>query len=188
MRRFIKASIFGICFVVCCASALCAEAFFSLRQGADTGIPQTAAQAISGSGADFELKIDPAKGFLVRRKGTSEWLESSKLSVPVVVGFLDETTKIYVPSKAVKPPKAKHMEPPNYPESEKKAGESGRAVVHIIVDDQGAVRLPTVAASPSPEFAKASIDAVKKWTFEPARLNGQPVAMLVKIEMQFVTP
>ena len=188
MRRFIRAWIFGICFVVCCASALCAEAFVSLRQGVDTDTSQTATQAISGSGADFKLKIDLAKGFLVRRKGTSEWRESSKLNVSVVVGLLDGKTKIYVPSKAVKPPKAKHMEPPNYPENEKKAGESGRAVVHIIVDDQGAVRLPTVAASPGPEFAKASIDAVKKWTFEPARLNGQPVAMLVRIEMQFVTP
>jgi len=185
MRRFIKASIFGICFVVCCASALCPKAFFSLRQRVDTSTPQTATQAISGSVADFELQIDPTKGFLVRRKGTSEWIESSKLSEPVVVGLLDGTSKIYAPSKAVKPPKAKHTEPANYPENERKAGETGRALLHIIVDDQGAVRLPTVDASPSPEFEKAAIDAVKKWTFEPARLNGQPVAVLIRIEMRF---
>ena len=42
-----------------------------------------------------------------------------------------------------------------------------------------------VDASTSPEFANPAIDAAKKWTFEPARLNGQPVAVLVRIDMQF---
>lgn len=77
------------------------------------------------------------------------------------------------------------MEPPNYPENERKAAETGRAILHIIVDDKGAVRLPTVDASPSPEFAKTAIEAVKKWSFQPATLNGQPVAALVRVEMQF---
>ena len=184
MRCFITASMFGMCFVVCGASALCPKALSFLRQEVDTSTPQTATQAIPGPVADFELKIDPAKGFLVRRKGTSEWIDSSRLSEPVVVGFLDGTSKIYAASKAVKPPKAKHTEDANFPEPERKVGETGRALLHIIVDDRGSVRQPTVDASTNPEFAKAAIDAVKKWTFEPARLNGQPVAVLIRIEMQ----
>jgi len=185
MRRLIRASMFGMCFVVCGASALCPRAFFSLHQQVDASAPQTETQAISGPIADFDLKIDPTKGFLVRRKGTSEWVESSRLSEPVVVGFLDGTSKIYAASKAVKPPKAKHMENANYPENERKARETGRAFLHVIVDDQGAVRQPTVDGSTNPEFAKAAMDAVRKWTFEPARLNGQPVAYVIRIEMRF---
>jgi outer membrane biosynthesis protein TonB len=45
--------------------------------------------------------------------------------------------------------------------------------------------MPKVDASPTPEFAMTAIETVKKWTFEPAKLNGQPVAVLIKVEMQF---
>lgn len=185
MRHLVRASIVGICFVVCSASALSPKTVFSPRQQAATTTPQTATDATSDSAVDFELKIIPAKGFFVRRKGTSEWVESSKLNEPVVVGLLDGKSKIYAPSRAITPPKAKHTEPPDYPENERRAAHNGRAVLHVIVDDQGIVRLPTVDASPSPQFAKAAIDAVKKWNFKPASLNGQPIAVLVRIEMEF---
>lgn len=185
MPHFVRASRVGICFVVCSASALCPKTVFSPHQQAETSNPQTATEATSDSVVDFELTINPAKGFFVRRKGTSEWVECSKLNEPVVVGLLDGKNKIYAPSKAITPPKAKHTEPPDYPENERRAAHNGRAVLHIIVDDQGVVRFPTVDASPSPEFAKAAIDAVKKWSFKPASLNGQPIAVLVRIEMQF---
>jgi TonB family protein len=186
MRHFITASMFGICFVFCSVSPLCPKASFSFGQGADTSAPQASTQAVSWSVADFEFKIDdPVRGILVRRKGTSEWIESMKLDEPVVVGLLDGTSKIYVPSKAVKPPKTKHMQPPKYPESEQQAGRKGEAFLHAIVDDRGTLRLLTVDASPSPEFAAASLDAVKKWTFKPARLNEKPVAVLMLIDMRF---
>lgn len=184
MRRFIKPSVLGLFFVVSCASALYPKASFTSCQRADSSTPEPATQTISEP-VDFEVKLDPARVFLVRRKGTSEWLDSSKLKEPIVIGLLDGARKIYAPSKAIKPPKAKHMEAPDYLEKERNAQERGRAVLHLIVDEQGAVRLPTVDASPNPEFAKAAIDAVKKWTFEPAKLNGQAVAALIRVEMQF---
>ncbi len=114
MRRFITASIISICFVVCCAPVVFASV---LRQRAEASAPQPATQAISAADV-FEVRISPARGFLVRRKGTVEWIDSSKLREPVVVGLLDGTSKIYAPSKVIKPPKAKHTEPPNYPQVE----------------------------------------------------------------------
>ena len=98
---------------------------------------------------------------------------------------MDGTSLIYVESKAVKPPKAKHIENATFPESERNSGNEGRAFLHAVVDDKGNVRMPTVDSSPGPAFANAAIDAVKKWTFEPAKLNGEPVASLIKIEMDF---
>jgi TonB family protein len=44
---------------------------------------------------------------------------------------------------------------------------------------------PIVDSAPGPEFAKAAVEAVKKWTFKPAELNGQPVAVLAIVTMQF---
>jgi len=39
--------------------------------------------------------------------------------------------------------------------------------------------------SPSPEFAKAALAALNKWRFEPAKLDKQPVAVLMRLEIQF---
>jgi len=142
-------------------------------------------QASSTPTADFEVKIAPGKEWLVRRKGTQEWTESSKLSEPVAVGLLDGTNLIYVASKVIKPPKAKHLPDPTYPEGETKSGNEARVFLHAVVDDKGNIRTPTVDSSPGPAFANAAIEAVKRWTFEPGKLNGKPVAVLIKIEIEF---
>src|SRR5690349_17652916 len=68
---------------------------------------------------DFEVKNGPDNGFLVRRKGTLEWLQPGKLSERIAVGLLDGDQKIYVVTNLVKPPKAKHTPDPEYPESER---------------------------------------------------------------------
>jgi len=81
--------------------------------------------------------------------------------------------------------KAKHLPDPAYPENERKSGNEGRAFLHAVVDDKGNVRMPTVVSSPDPAFANAAIEAVKKWAFEPAKLSGEPVAVLITIEMEF---
>jgi TonB family protein len=57
--------------------------------------------------------------------------------------------------------------------------------LHVVVDDHGMVRFPVVDASPGPEFTNAAIEAVKKWTFDPARLNDQPVAVLMNVTTEF---
>jgi TonB family protein len=134
--------------------------------------------------SDFDLKIVQGV-FFVRQKGTVEWKRSSKLSEPIAVALVDGDHKLYVPTKAINPPKALHMEDPDYPPSEKKSAKDGQVSLHIVVDDHGLVRFPTVDATPNAEFTSAALEAINKWRFEPAKLNGQPVAVLVIITMAF---
>ena len=141
-------------------------------------------QDTSSDAADYEVKIQKGE-FLVRRKGTSEWRPSAKLSEPIVVGSLDGSHKIYVGTKAIKPPKAIRMEPPGYPIGEQKSTREGQVSLHAIVDEHGAVRDPVVDSSTSPEFSEAAIEAAKKWSFKPAQLNGVPVAVLFNATLQF---
>jgi TonB family protein len=148
------------------------------------GDVQSGIQTPAMGPSDFEVRITRGE-FLVRRKGTVEWKPSLKLNEPIAVGLVDGDHKVYVATKAVKPPKALHTEPPNYPSSEKKSGKDGQVSLHVIVDDHGLVRFPTVYASPSPEFTKAAIEAINKWTFEPSKLNGQAVAVLINVTMAF---
>jgi TonB family protein len=183
MLLIIKASTLVVCFVFGCAAMACCEAS-SQEAGINTRLPVT--QTGSAPRVDFEVKItSPGKELLVRRKGTQEWTESSKLSEPVAVGLLDGTSLVYVKSKGIKPPKGKHVPDPAYPESERKSRNQGRVFLHLVVDDKGNVRMPAVYDSPGPAFANAAIEAVNKWKFEPAQLNGEPVAVLITVEMQF---
>lgn len=154
-----------------------------MQQGADgSGPVQVSDPTAPVLLPDVEVRF--AKGeVLVRQKGTLEWKESSKLNEPIAVGIMDGDKKIYVGTKGIKPPKSKHMQPPDYPPHETNSGMKRWVSLHAVVDEHGAVRFPTVDASPGPGFTEAALEAVKKWTFEPARLNNQPVAVLISITM-----
>ena len=141
------------------------------------GGAQTAAPAPS----DFETKLDHGH-FLVRRKGTLEWKPSSQFNGPIAVDVLDGDQKIYVPTEAVKPPQPIHREDPNYPISQLK---HGSVSLHVVVDNHGVLRGPVVDEATGPEFAKAAMEAIKKWTFQPARLGEQPVAAVINVTMRF---
>lgn len=134
--------------------------------------------------SDFEVKIDKGE-FLVRRKGTPKWKRSSEVSEPIAVGLLEGGHKIYVGTKALKPPKAIHTEDPDYPSGERESRVEGLVSMRVVVDDHGSVRGATVDYSSGLEFSNSAVLAVKKWTFQPAQLNGQPVAALVIVAMQF---
>jgi TonB family protein len=153
------------------------------QQGSDSVGEASANRAILDSPSEFEVKVVQGS-LLVRKKGTSKWIEPSKLNEPVAVGHADGQ-KVYVATKVIRPPKARHTQSPDYPESERKSGREGWVSLHIVVDEQGTVRFPTADESPGPQFTESAIEAVKKSTFEPAKLNGQPVAALVSVSMEF---
>jgi len=169
----------------CAASGWGMAACVPVQHETEGGAVQANVHPLPWVASDFEVKF--ARGeFLVRRKGTTEWIRSSKLSEPVVVGYMDGDHRVYVGSKALKPPTALHTEFPDYPASESNSGNKVGVSLHMVVDERGAVRFPAVDITPGPEFAKAAIEAVRKWRFEPAKLNGQPVAVLFVVEMAFV--
>lgn len=124
---------------------------------------------------DFEVKSSDTGGFLVRRKGTSNWERSSTVDEPIAVGLLDGTQKVYIGTKSVKPQQALHTEEPEFPKRRLKSHVQWRVSLYVVVDDRGKVRFPTVDESPGADFSNAAIKAVEKWSFQPATLNGVPV-------------
>jgi hypothetical protein len=123
--------------------------------------------------------------FLVRRKGTSEWKPSRSSDEPIEVGSFDGGHKIYLESKGMQAPKAKRNEAPEAPKNSGLPSGPKKVVLHAVVDEQGNVPFAYPDKSPAPDFTEESIKAVKKWTFEPAKLNGQPVAVLIVVVMDF---
>jgi periplasmic protein TonB len=73
---------------------------------------------------------------------------------------------------------------PQFPEQARPLGESGRVELQVVVDEQGDPGEIIVVRS-SPDFDDAAINAVQQWRFKPAKRYGQPIAVRVRIPMEF---
>ena len=139
-------------------------------------------QSTSPDLSDFEVKSSDT-GFLVRRKGTSNWERSYTVSEPIAVGLLDGTQKVYISTKSVKSPQVLHTQEPEFPKRQLKS--HVRVSLYVVVDDRGKVRFPTVDESPGADFSNTAIKAVEKWSFQPATLSGVPVPFLINVTSVF---
>ena len=57
-------------------------------------------------------------------------------------------------------------------------------LVQVLIDFDGAVQRPTYVGGPY-ELFRAAADAVSRWRFEPARLNGAPIANGLLLQVRF---
>ncbi len=91
---------------------------------------------------------------------------------------------IELPDGAV-PPKAKASNrPPEYPREMRKEGRIGYVTLRIIVDANGNVTDIQTLDGDEP-FVTEAITAVKKWRYEPATMNGVPIAVYRNIKIKF---
>jgi TonB family protein len=60
----------------------------------------------------------------------------------------------------------------------------GVVVIDALVDDAGKVTDMKVISG-FPRLTQAAMDALRTWKYEPARLNGQPIAMHMKVSINF---
>jgi protein TonB len=61
----------------------------------------------------------------------------------------------------------------------------GIVVVSTVVGSDGRVRDPRVVRSVSSDVDGKTLDAIRKWAFRPARKDGRPVALELKVEVAF---
>ena len=61
----------------------------------------------------------------------------------------------------------------------------GEARVVINTDASGKLADWLVVGYTHPEFAEAAVVAIKQWTFEPARLQGEPVGTTIELSFYF---
>lgn len=73
---------------------------------------------------------------------------------------------------------------PNYPAKAREGGFQGTVWVRALVGTNGAVQDTWVAWSQA-YLNEAAVAAVRQWTFKPARLNGEPVAVWVLVPVKF---
>ena len=78
-----------------------------------------------------------------------------------------------------------HDVAPVYPVLARTMGAQGVVIIEATIDVDGNVVGTRVLRS-IPLLDGAALDAVRQWKYTPARLNGEPVAVLVTVTVNFV--
>ena len=85
----------------------------------------------------------------------------------------------------VQPPVKVSAPSPQYTEIARKARIQGVVIVEAIIDKEGKVTNVKVLKGLPMGLDTAAADAVKKWRFQPATLNGKPVAVIYNLTVNF---
>jgi TonB family protein len=90
-------------------------------------------------------------------------------------------------AKGVTQPKLISKVAPEYPEAAKRDKLAGSVILQIVLDKEGIPRAPEVLKmSPGcEELAAAAVEAVLWWRYEPARFDGNPVAVYFTVFVEF---
>ncbi len=84
----------------------------------------------------------------------------------------------------LQPVKAISLPAPAMPLFAKERGIGGVVNLEATVDKQGAVTKVKVLSG-NPLLVPAAVDGVKKWRYQPAMLNGQPIEADIRVELRF---
>jgi TonB family protein len=96
----------------------------------------------------------------------------------------NQSIKVKVDAKELK---IVHKEPPTYPVQAKTSGDTlnGTVQLDVVVGKTGDVENIRVKQSLRADYDQAAIDAVRKWRWEPYRVNGGPIEVLTTINITY---
>jgi TonB family protein len=91
-----------------------------------------------------------------------------------------------LPSGRVTPARVVRQVMPTFPPGASRFGIGGDLVVQIVIDANGQPTLPRIVhALPAPTLSFVALEALKRWQFEPARQNGEPVPIVFDLTVHY---
>ncbi len=112
------------------------------------------------------------------------WIVAGVVVAALAVGLnvATESQEVSAPQVILKTQKA-----PEYPPAARAARISGVVMVEIQIDKEGKVGEVEILECTHPKvgFEDAAAKAVKKWRFEPARLDDEPIESTRKLRLTF---
>lgn len=85
----------------------------------------------------------------------------------------------------ITPPRKVEAAMPSYPEDARKDRVEGVVVIQTVIDDRGKVARTRLLHGVHPSLDQAAVDAIRTWRFEPALLDGEPVAVYYNLTINF---
>ena len=132
------------------------------------------------------LKYSVDDGRLHVGKGQPMEVFENGLKQPRIEGDL-ESRPVYrfVEEGKISEPKRVDGPNPRYPEQARAEGINGVVVMDVVIGEDGSVHEVEVVESAANVLSEAAIEAVEQWTFEPATLEGIPVAVRYILTVKF---
>jgi TonB family protein len=96
----------------------------------------------------------------------------------------DCTVYAVMPKKVVTPPKPLYSPDPEYDEGLRKKKIQGKVTYQVILNEEGIPEVFARAIS-IPVFDEKALDAIARWRFTPATIDGKPVCVAINIEVNF---
>jgi TonB family protein len=137
--------------------------FRGIELGLDNSLAYGTKTAITGH-------IDTLEAF---QPNSSIALTSSNLTPPALV------------PNAVQAGRVTQKVQPTYPEIAKLEHISGTVVLCATISKQGTISALDVVSSPDSSLSASALDAVKRWTYKPYLLNGEPTEVDTTITVNF---
>lgn len=86
----------------------------------------------------------------------------------------------------VTPPKSKKRPKPRFPSGARYFRITGALVVQVMISEEGRPTEPKVLVPlPAATLTWAALEALRRWRFEPARVDGEPVAVYYNLTVNY---
>jgi TonB family protein len=114
-------------------------------------------------------------------------LKAFRASTPnAIIAELEGNRPVYLANPGVvDPPKPTHTPDPVYPETARQDRLQGTTVLLIAVNEKGFPEVLEITRGLGEGLDTQALAAVAGWRFEPAKKNGQPVAVLINVQVTF---
>lgn len=128
--------------------------------------------------------ISEADGLRRRANGLARKQRDAQLKERAVAAGLPPDSQPVRVGGNIKPPtKTRHVDPV-YPEAARAARAQGVVVLEATIGGDGRVVDARILRS-IPILDQAAVDAVLQWEFEPTRVNGEPVPVIITLTVNF---
>ena len=120
-----------------------------------------------------------------RPKNLKSWIAERVSETTTTPGKEINSDAIYHVGGGVSAPKLVSSTEPKFPLGHTEKNFSGSCLISFVVNASGSPEQLKVVRSLGPDFDQSALDAVKQYRFEPAMFSGQPVAVSLKVEVNF---
>lgn len=146
----------------------------------------TFAQAATDAVAKWVFRPGMKAGQMVRTRLQVRFVVADrKVHLDVPLTALGSYTGTVVRGPEVVPPKPVFQARPDYPPELRRAGTAGRAVLRFVITEKGEVANVKLVSTTHPAFAVAATNALVRWRYTPAQLDGRDVAVEFAVPFNF---
>lgn len=110
---------------------------------------------------------------------------SSEAPAPAPSRPTPDANGVYRPTSEIRRPALVERTEPRYPTEDRRLGLSGSVILSVVIGEDGRVRDAKVVRSVSPRMDQAALEAVRRWKYRPAMLDGEPVPVYGVITVRF---